>query len=375
MPLLACWLNARAFATAEKRDKTLTALLDGHFDTAILFGPKFGGHPGYGTPEAFEAFSRMVRDAGLAVHVWLNCSRLTPYPNFTDATTRAAYANWAAAVIAEYDPDGIHLDYIRYDKSNAPSVAMEAVAITVRTVREAIGDKQLSASQFPLDAAWEERYKDPPNWPHPVPEWFKRWYAGNPGSVYHSATSPQGRYVGIPKYMRYQQNGLEWPLDMLMPMEYTSDPNTWKQRVDLWHSHHLAAECRAELVMGIQTRPNADPAKSDGLLPADLVDCVQYARDRGVGACLFQIGSWNDEQFIRALSALEPLPPPPPPPDIQAVITHMQARAANLSATAGTLHSLVAELEHQVTEIETDLALLDNAPPPDDPLDLKTRSK
>jgi len=353
MTNLACWINSRGFETAEKRDETLDSLIRGRFDTAILFGPEFEGYPGYGDAQAFNTFSQMVRDAGLSVHVWLNCSRLSSYPNFTDVSTQEEYARWVAAVIAEYNPDGIHLDYIRYDVSTMPTVLMEAIATTVQLVHDAIGDKQLSVSQFPLNAAWEERYKDPPDWPYPVPEWFKQWYADNPGSIYDGAISSSGLYVGIPRYMRYQQNGLEWSTDMVIPMEYTSNPDTLKQHIDLWYSHYLASGYNGELVMGIQTRPNADLTETSGLLPDELVECVLYAHELGIGACLFQIGSWNDEQFIAALADI-----PIPEEDMMAVITNMQTRITALTETTAELQAISARLTEMAETITADIAEL-----------------
>jgi uncharacterized lipoprotein YddW (UPF0748 family) len=112
------WLNPGAFSTAARQDATLQKIAKANLNTVFVAVPPIGSNSGWSQEPYFLQFIQKAAQQGLSVHVWVSNMNRTDQVDFTSATEQKAQTDWTIALMNKYGQylDGVHFDYIRYDK-------------------------------------------------------------------------------------------------------------------------------------------------------------------------------------------------------------------------------------------------------------------
>ena len=301
----AVWLNPPAFNSGSRREQTMRYLVKANFNTIFIQAPEIDGNLGVADHDDFVNFVQTAKTNGMSVQMWIMSHRRTGKEiDFRKDSEQAAQKQWVLGLLAKYGDlvDGIHLDYIRYDDWESVNVngKMDAIKKTIAGIKAAMAgqypDKQLTATSFTLEPQWEESYRNPPYWEEDVPEWFKTWYADNPGSIYDGAITRKVKYIGVPVHMKFQQDPMSWltsgSVDAILPMQYSYHEATWNNEAAYWKRFFKDTNQNPDnLIMGVGW---LDPeGHSDwGWQKDKVVSHIEYGRSIGLtGFSIFQIGA------------------------------------------------------------------------------------
>jgi cysteine-rich repeat protein len=325
------WINPWTFTDAI-RDQTLQKVRDANLNTLFVAVPPVGENQGWeeenwvlnADPAAdFTAFVNAALADGFAVHGWIpNLHRRgSRTSNFRRDTEREAQRQWVLAILATYPQlDGIHLDFIRYKRwAKVKADKMGFVMETIRLIRDAIDGaspgRRLTATSFvAADANFQGRRDgDVLTWRGDIPQWFRDWYGVYPNNWYvvQSQTDPDllPTWLLGPVHFNFQQNSPVWLadglVDAVIPMQYTSDAQRWRDEADLWASFTDflgAARERVIIGLGWLTEEGIPDRQHD---PAAMVGHIQYGRTVGIGGVsVFELGfpGVDDQPLIDALT-------------------------------------------------------------------------
>ncbi len=335
------WLNIDAFDTAQDRTETLSKIQRANLNTAFVLAPLIDTPNGSGqdgpptdssTHENFLAFIQLAHQAGISVHIWIP-SRFRKVRangnskvNFTDPDEHQAQADWVLALMDKYGAysAGIHFDYIRYDNWEIINrrAKMDGVTNTLATVyaqlKAKYPAKRLTTTSFSMTPGWVEEYESPPRWDRyadDVPHWFQDWYEAHPGNIYEGTIDDDSgnQYIGAPVYMKYQQNPVGWLqegiVDMVIPMQYTSNLGVWNEEADHWKSFiESIGSTPDKLAMGLGWLRSENRDDGWDWNPTALVDHIQHGRSIGLkNFVIFEIGATvrnglTDQDLIDALT-------------------------------------------------------------------------
>jgi len=311
--LRGAWLSNDTVDTAPHRAEMVAKLRRGHFNTVFIAVPPLGGQ--YGTSDA-AGFGAMVDDchaAGISVHAWFqNFKRLgeSTQADFTSGAERAAQRQWVLDMLAAYpNLDGVQCDYIRYSTWEACSGAkMQGVADTVRAIREAVAPRPVTCAVFNAASISYRGWK--PTWEGDVPQWYRDWYAANPGNYYEQQANLPGNNANWllgGSFFSYQQDPAAWIkaglADGCATMQYTAVDATWQSEVQIWRGF-LGAE-NGKLYMGLGWMGPTQWFTDSAFDPAAMVRFIKYGRANGVkGFVVFRLGQpgVEDGPFLDALS-------------------------------------------------------------------------
>lgn len=306
----ATWIFASSIDTETKRNSVLQKLADANLNTVFVSIPRVTIHFGYGDHDDFLAFIRAAQDAGLSVHAWMTNGwrkGRKVESDFRLDSEQAFQVQWVADILDLYGQylDGIHLDYIRYlipEPANTGG-KMDGVTTAVRKMREYLQanapDMFFTAAVKRLDPRPGESYQDPPLWSvDDPPQWFRDWYAANPGSIYHGPTD-----VSVPIHMKFQQNPVAWLrdglLDHFIPMQYTIDDERWQREVTYFESfHRFVGADPVKMYMGIGW------LDSKGFDAPGIVRRIKYGRTQGLKGFVIFILFNHDTDDAPLLGAL-----------------------------------------------------------------------
>lgn len=297
-PTAACetrgtWMWASSIDTPEKRDHVLDLIKRANLNTVFLSIPPIEGNYGHGDGDVFKDFIKRAVQQGLGVHAWFTNARRPGGGQQADYRTPAeqkAQTDWVDAVMDKYGKylAGAHLDYIRFTSGEDVNIdgKMDGVTATIRSIRNMLDKKYpgkyLTATCLRLAPSPEERNTGVPTWEEDVPQWFRDWYAANPGSIYHGTD-----FVYVPMHMKYQQNPVGWLkeglVDAVMPMQYSILDDEWNQSVDLYKSFNTFAGNNPALIyMGLGWIPKTSPDSHKGYDAAGVARKIKYGRSIGM---------------------------------------------------------------------------------------------
>ncbi|MCP4221581.1 MAG: hypothetical protein GY765_43555 [bacterium] len=322
------WIWASSIDSASKRTTVLQKIASCNLNTVLVSIPPLNGNFGHGAEDNFTAFISAAKNQGLSVHAWMeNAARRGSKRvllkgrirkqaveiDFREETEQEAQVQWVMDIMARWSSnlDGVHLDYIRYLHSENINIGgkMDAVTATITKIHDNLASAypgtRLTATCFREVPANEESYKDPPEWPQDVPQWFKDWYAANPGSIYHG---PQT--VAVPSFMRYQQDPITWIrngiVDAVLPMQYTVYDDDWIRSADLMKSFNISVgNDPTDVIMGLGWLPKPFPTSQKGFDAPGVARKIKYGRSIDLtGFCIFILAnhSEDDTPLINILS-------------------------------------------------------------------------
>jgi hypothetical protein len=288
------WINPPAFRTESKRTETLDKVLRGGLNTLFVIAPPIGENEGWSEPDDFASFISGAKSEGLTVHGWVaNKYRIEGQEaDFGDIAEQDAQVQWAIDLLTEYPTlDGFHLDYIRYSWENVSLERMNGITETVRKIKEAMGQKQVTAAVFRMN---------PMNWnvtEDEIPDWFTKWYANNPNSWFETYYSGNA----VPQFMKYQQDPVIWAnndyADAIIPMQYTLDDVLWNKGAEHWKI--FLPEKHVYMGLGWENH---------NINPTHIVNKIKSGRELGVnGFVIFQLGGKKDGEFINDEPLIEAL--------------------------------------------------------------------
>lgn len=310
------WLWASSIDTADKRAAVLQKISNANLNTLFVSIPPITGNHGYGTADAFLEFIKEAKILELSVHAWLANGRRKGRDvqvDFRDSNEQDAQVQWVTEIMNLYGDylDGVHLDYIRYTEGEAVNLdkKLDGVTETVRKIKNRLDShfpgKFLTAAVFREARSKEEAYRDPPLWVEDVPQWFREWYAVNPGSIYHGPD-----FVYVPYHFKYQQNPIGWLQDNIvtavMPMQYSTWEDEWKLTADIFESFNsFVWDAPTGVYMGIGWLPKTSETSHRGFDPEGVVQKIAYGRAIGLkGFVIFILANHetDDSAVIDALS-------------------------------------------------------------------------
>ena len=156
------WLKSEAMSSDWAN--TIAKYEQGNLNDVMALAPEINGNMpwSYTDPADFQQVIDDSHARGWAVHGWI-CNALRKkyqkWVDFRDAGEPAAQAQWVRDLFTQYpDLDGVHLDYIRYDKWGDGvngGGRMDAVTATVQAISDVITNefpgKKLSAAIMRID--------------------------------------------------------------------------------------------------------------------------------------------------------------------------------------------------------------------------------
>ncbi len=310
------WLWASSIDSADKRAMVLQKLSNANLNTVFVSIPPIGGNHGYGTGYDFQEFIKEAQILELSVHAWLANGRRKGRNvdvDFRETGEQDAQVQWVNELMNLYGNylDGVHLDYIRFTDGEAVNLGkkLDGVTETVRKISNFLASdypgKSLTAAVFREARSKVEAYRDPPLWVEDVPQWFRDWYAVNPGSIYHGPD-----FVYVPYHFKYQQNPMGWLEDNIvtavMPMQYSTWHDEWKLTADIFKSfNEFVWDDASGVYMGIGWLPKTSETSHRGFDPEGVVRKIKYGRSIGLkGIVIFILANHetDDSALIDALS-------------------------------------------------------------------------
>jgi hypothetical protein len=268
---------------------TINKLITGHFNTAFVQAPPVGSNYGASTAASFVEFLPMLKAAGVSPQGWIESMYRVNGVVFTSTVEQASQGAWARDLLAAYpNLDGVHLDYIRYDSWEAFGINGKAdgISATVKSIRDNT-TKKLSAATLSVNPNYINFSTEK------IPDWYRRWFATNPNGIYSSPLYALG-----PQFFKYQQDPISWPLDGIIPMEYSKTDTAFSNEIDAWISFlEFTGQSKNKLYPGIDWNGKDDQAQ--------LLSKIRLTRSKGLrGFVVFQIGKWdaNDAVLIKLLA-------------------------------------------------------------------------
>lgn len=310
------WLWASSIDSEDKRALVLQKISNANLNTVFVSIPPIDGNHGYGTGDAFLAFIKEAKILELSVHGWMSNGRRNGrnvHADFRDPDEQDGQVRWVNNLMNLYGDylDGVHLDYIRFFDGEAVNLdkKLDGVTETVRKIANHLESNYpgtfLTAACFREAPSKEESYRDPPLWVEDVPQWFRDWYAVNPGSIYHGPD-----FVYVPYHFKYQQNPVGWLknniVTAVMPMQYSIRHDEWKLTADIFKSFNAFVwDSPSGVYMGIGWMPKTSDTSVRGFDPPGVVRKIKYGRTIGMkGFVIFILANHetDDTALIDALA-------------------------------------------------------------------------
>jgi hypothetical protein len=304
----AVWVNAEAFTSAEL-EKVQNARLNTLFVIAPPITNASGLNYGWSDPGQFLAFIRQAKARGLSVHAWITNKKRTgsnAQVDFTNPMEQQAQADWVISLMDTYGAyiDGVHFDYIRYSYSPINATQMAGVTATVQKAHTALKAK------YPTKSLTAAVFNPAPNYAsasEAVSQWFKDWFAANPGNWYQN-TYGDGTN-NVPEFFKEQQDPVFWSrsrnIEGIASMMYGMTDAKWNKQASAWKAFlNFQQSNLGAGILGLGWL--TEEGQPDwGYDVAGIVRKIKYGRSIGfTGFSIFELGNPNvdDTPLIQALA-------------------------------------------------------------------------